>query len=190
MMRKALLFMIVVLAGIVLSGCGMLTVTPQRMQFTLEPSGTLGYQAAGAIAIETRNMRFSNAAGATGLRLTGYQIRYFDDDGNEIQTGVTDVGGSMDTFVPAGIRCDEPDEELGCTILSQGAFIAPGYAVTTTENYQLLDVGVAQRHLDTMEATGMMDIGWYAEFVFSGYTMDTGAPFTTVPYKVHIAPPN
>lgn len=190
MKRKAVFVPIILLIGVLLGGCGLLSVSSQRMQFTLDPSGTLGYEAAGAITIQTRNMKFRNAAGASALQLTGYNVYYFDSDGNEIEPSAADAGGSLNLFVPAGIRCDEPDEELGCTILDEGAVIAPGYEVLTVENYNLLDVGVAQRHLETMAATGMIDVHWYAEIEFSGFALDTGAAFVTAPYQVKIAPPN
>jgi hypothetical protein len=190
MKRKAVFFLIIMITGTLLSGCGLLTLTSQRMQFTLDPSGTLGYTATPEITITERNMKFRNAAGATGLQLTGYKIYYYDAAGNEIDPSAANAGGSLDIFVPPGIRCDDPDEELGCTILSEGAVIQPGYEAITTEGYNLLDVGVAQRHLDTLMTTGFNDIHWYAEIVFYGFALDSGASFETTPYQVKIAPPN
>jgi hypothetical protein len=190
MKRKAVFFIIILLSGIVLSGCGVFTVTPSRMQFNLGPTADLGYSATPTISIAPRSMTFSNSAGAAGLQLTGYQIWYYDAEGNEIDPGGANGVGAMNVYVPPGIRCDEPDEELGCSILDDGAEIRPGYPVTTEEVYQLLDVGVAEKHLAEVTADGYHDIHWYAEIQFTGFALDTGQSFISTRYRVRISPPS
>lgn len=190
MTRKALFTIFIALAGALLAGCGTLTLTSQQLQFALEGSGTLGYEATPGIVVETRNMRFRNASGAPGVTLTGYQIEYFDASGAEVKPGDNMGQVSMNLFVPPGIQCDEPDPVTGCTVLSEGWRIAPGPQVITTEGFNLLPAGIALLHLDTMAASGVPDVGWYAEITFFGFRQNDFAPFTTVPYKLHIAPPN
>jgi hypothetical protein len=189
MKRKAVFFIIIVLSGIVLSGCGVFTVTPNRMQFNLGPTADLGYSTP-PISIAPRSMTFSNSAGAAGLQLTGYQVWYYDAEGNEIDPAGANGPAAMNVFVPPGIRCDEPDLQLGCTILDTGAVIAPGYPTTTLEVYQLLDGGVAETHLAAVTAAGFQDIHWYAEIQFTGFALDTGQSFTSTRYRVRISPPS
>jgi hypothetical protein len=193
MKRKAVFFIIIMLIGTLVGGCGLLTVTSQRMQVALEPVGNLGYMIdpAGVITISQNAIRFRNAAGANGVYLTGFEISYFDSAGNELSPSV--VGNvpeqTMSLYVPAGIQCAEPDELLGCTMLSDGAVIAPGPEVVTTETYMLLTGGIAERHVDDAVATGYFATDWYAEITFLGMTRD-GLPFVTQPYRLWISPPS
>ncbi|MEX2543399.1 MAG: hypothetical protein WD314_16455 [Trueperaceae bacterium] len=193
MKRRAVFVPIILLIGVLLSGCGLLTLTSQRMQVALEPTGNLGYtvDTSGVITIQQNAIRFRNSAGANGVYLTGFQIAYFDSAGNEQSPSV--VGNlpeqTMSLFVPPGIQCAEPDAVRGCTILSDGAVIAPGPEVVTTETYMLLTGGIAERHIDEAVVTGYFPTDWYAEITFVGMTND-GQPFETQPYKLWISPPS
>jgi hypothetical protein len=192
MKRKAVFLIIILLAGSLLSGCGLLTLTSQRMQVALEPIGNLGYTLTGGIITINQNaIRFRNAAGANGIYLTGFEIAYYDGSGSEQSPSV--VGNmpeqTMSLYVPPGIQCDEPDEVLGCTMLSEGAVIAPGPEVVTAETYMLLTAGIAERHVDEAAATGYFPTDWYAEITFTGMTRD-GSAFETQPYRLWISPPS
>lgn len=191
MKRKVVFFAFIMLTSVVLAGCGMLTVTSQRMQFALEPTGNLGYEAdSSGVTIQQRTMRFRNSAGAKAAYLTGYSIAFFDSAGNEVKPGDNSgTHSSMSLYVPAGIQCSDPDPVLGCTMLSEGAVIAPGPEVVTSETFNLLPAGIAELHLADWMASGTAAVGWYAEITFNGFTQDQ-QPFQTLPYVLHIAPPN
>ncbi len=174
---------------------------PPTLSFTMQPSGTLGYEvsSSGEITIETRNLVFRNPAGAYGLTLTAYRIEFFDENDAPAPVGDNAQEGSLSLFVPPGIQCADPDPQLGCTMASEGARFAPGVQVVSESGYQLLPVGVAQEHLfrsfpdlggdDDLLLLEPQPVGWHADITFTGRTA-TGGVYTSPTYRVGIAPPN
>ena len=174
---------------------------PTGLSFTMEPSGTLGYEvsSSGEITITTRNLVFRNPAGAYGLYLDSYRIEFFDENDDPAPVDDNAQVGSLSLFVPPGIQCDEPDAELGCTMSSPGWRFAPGPQIVSVSGYQLLPAGVAQEHLlrsfpDFGEDGDFLSfdpqpVGWHADITFTGRTT-TGASYTSPTYRVGIAPPN
>jgi hypothetical protein len=161
-------------------------VASSRLQFTMSPSGNLGYEvsSSGEITIASRNLVFRNAAGEVGLTLTGALIEFFDENDAPVTAASNAHVISLNVFVPPGIQCDEPDPVLGCTLASAGARFAPGPQVVTPEGYQMLNGLVAIEHIVAGQPTG-----WYADITFSGFTA-IGQTFTSEPYRVGVVVPN
>jgi len=161
-------------------------VTAARLQFALSESGAIGYEVddAGVVTIESRNLRFRNAAGAYGLTVTEYRIGYFDQAGNAINISGTEQVGSVNLFVPAGILCDEPDEVMGCSLGDDGWHFGAGPEVVSPQGYQLLPASIALAHVGAG-----YPIGWYAEMEFTGFDT-SGRSFTTEPYFLAITAPD
>lgn len=161
-------------------------VASSRLQFTMNPSGNLGYEvdSSGVITVVGRNLVFRNAAGEVGVTLTGALVEYYDENEAPISAGANSHVVSLNVYVPPGIQCLEPDPVLGCTLASPGARFAPGPQVTTPEVYQLLNVFVVIEHLTRFQPNG-----WHADITFSGFTA-IGQTFTSEPYRVSIVAPN
>ena len=161
-------------------------VTAERMQFALSDSGTIGYEVSptGAITVETRFMRFRNAAGAYGVTLTEYRIAFFDENDDPIDIGGSEQSGSMNMFVPAGIQCDVPDEVYGCSLGAEGWRFAPGAEVVTPQGYQLLPASIAFAHI-----AASFPVGWYGEIEFTGFDTLSRA-FTSDAYQIAITAPD
>ena len=171
-------------ATLLLSACTT-EVTSTRLQFALSDSGTIGYEIdQGVITIVSRNLRFRNAAGAYGVTITEYRIAFFSDAGVPIDISGSDQVGSVNLFVPAGIRCDAPDPVVGCSLGDDGWRFGAGPEVVSPQSYQLLPGAVAIAHV----AAGF-PVGWYAELEFNGFDT-TGRSFTTDPYTVAITTPD
>jgi len=162
------------------------TVTPSRLQFTMSPTGNLGYEVSttGEITVTARNLVFRNTAGQVGVTLTGLLIEFYDANDAAAPPGDNANVISLNVYVPPGIQCDQPDPVLGCTMQSAGARFAPGLQVTTPEAYQLLPVGVVLAHIGAGQP-----VGWHADITFTGFTA-IGQAFTSETYRVSIAPPN
>lgn len=130
-------------------------------------------------------MFFRNAPGASPLQLTGVRVTIVDDAGTAYPT----VETAMSLYLPAGLQCDDPHEELGCTMNSANPVIAPGVQVEAEQTIQVLDAQVAADHFNSASQSS-----WYAEFVFEGFSAGgfTGAQqrFVTQPYRVGIVGPN
>lgn len=175
--------------------------TSAELQFSMEPTGNLGYEvsSSGEITITSRNLVFRNAAGEYGLALSSYRIEFYDENDDPVLDGDNVQLGTLSVFVPPGIHCDEPDAVLGCTLASEGARFAPGPLVVTEAGYQLLPAGIAQAHLlRTFPELGddgdfvpqqPQPIGWHADITFFGRTA-VGSSYTSPVYRVGIAPPN
>ena len=163
---------------------------PTDLSFTMQPSGTLGYEVspAGAITITSRNLVFRNPAGAQGLLLQSYRIEFYDHNDAPVSVDDNVQEGSLSMFVPPGIQCEEPDPQLGCTMASAGWRFAPGPQAVSETGYQLLPIGIAQEHL-LFIFPDPQPIGWHADITFTGRTT-TGASYTSPTYRVGIAPPN
>jgi hypothetical protein len=161
------------------------TVTSSRLQFTMSPTGNLGYEVSeDTITITARNLVFRNTAGQVGVTLTGLLIEFFDENDAAAPAGDNANVISLNVYVPPGIQCVDPDPVLGCTMLSEGARFAPGPQVTTEQAYQLLPITVAVAHI-----TAGQPVGWHADLTFTGFTA-IGQVFTSETYRVSIAPPN
>ncbi len=172
---------------------------PARLQFTMMPTGNLGYEVSqqGEITITARNLVFRNAPGEYGLSLQSYRIEFFDENDEPVPAGDNVQVGTLTVFVPPGIRCDEPDPQFGCTMMSEGARFAPSPEVVTEAGYQLLPIGIAEAHLmrwfSETEDGGFQrepqPVGWHADITFTGVTT-AGSAYTSPVYRVGIAPPN
>ena len=175
--------LLVLAAG--LSSCTV-PVSSARLQFALSESGTIGYEVddSGVITVKGRNMHFRNAAGAYGVTITEYRISYFDQNGSPLDFGGSMQAGSVNLYVPPGIRCTEPDPVYGCQLGDDGWYFAAGYEIVSVQSYQLMPVGLAIKHIESE-----YPIGWYAEIVFDGF--DTlGRAFTTDAYLLAITAPD
>ncbi len=168
-----------------LAACGA-PVTEAGLQFSMSPSGTLGYEVdqSGTITIIGRNLRFRNTAGGHGVTITRFDIEYFTQDGSPIPAGNNSQENAVSLFVPPGIQCLEPDPFTGCTMGMEDWRFAPGPEAISEQSYQLLAVRVAVEHL----AAGS-PMGWYADITFSGFTA-TGGAFSTQSYRLAISPPD
>jgi hypothetical protein len=162
------------------------TVTPSRLQFTMSPTGNLGYEvsSSGEITVTARNLVFRNSAGQVGVTLTGLLIEFYDEADAAAPVGDNANVISLNVFVPPGIQCLEPDPVIGCTMQSEEWRFAPGPQVTTVEAYQLLPIGVVIEHISAGQP-----VGWHADLTFTGFTA-IGQSFTSDTYRVSIAPPN
>ncbi len=179
-MKRLLSISILVALAVLLGGCGFTFLNNQAIVFSAD-SGTIGYEVDqnGNITIEERTFRFHNLAGGIGATIVGYEVNYFDAGGGLLGSNA----GTLSTFVPAGILCDEPDPVRGCTSNSAGAYFTEGPEVVT-QGLNILEVGVASAHI----AAGF-PIGWYAEVRFNGITT-ANTNFTTQFYQLQIAAPN
>ncbi len=172
-------------ATIVLAACSA-PVTSARLQFALSPSGTIGYEVDqdGKLTVKGRNLRFRNSAGAYGVTISDYRISFFDHTGTPIDLDGSSQAGSVNLFVPAGIRCDEPDPVYGCSLGDPGWRFAPGAEVVSPQSYQLMPAGLAFAHM-----LYGYPVGWYAEIEFDGF--DTvGTAFTTGTFFLAITAPD
>jgi hypothetical protein len=161
-------------------------VTDSRLQFSLSESGTLGYEIddEGVITVESRILRFRNAAGAYGVTITQYTISFFNTAGGPLSLDNNTQTNSVNLFVPPGIQCTEPDPVYGCAVGDAGWRFAPGAEVVSPQSFQLLPGAVAIAH-----ATSGFPVGWYAEIEFKGF--DTlNRSFTTAPYFLTITAPD
>jgi|GEM_PF-1361291 len=167
-----------------LGGCGFNLLNVPALEFSIS-SGTLGYEVdpTGGILIKERTLTFRNRAGGLAATVTGYTITFVDSGGNAVNGGDNVSEGSLNVYVPAGIACKEPDPVIGCTVNSPGATFHE-VAVTPTQGYQLLPVGIAFAHLNAGNP-----VEWYGDIQFTGIA-STGAPFTTRSYRLAIAPPD
>ena len=192
MMRKAVLVTITLIAALVLAACSAPELSDYELNFELGESHTLGYEVddSGKITIEERIMTFRNAPGAKPMTITGYEVSYYDGNGTEISTKSTadQQPFSRAIFVPAGLTCDAPDPEGGCSILDAGARVGPSPLVQAPHAGNLLPVEIAEMHLMMSMTNPTAAVKWSAEFVFHGYR-DRGE-FVTRPYRVHIVAPN
>lgn len=174
--------LLVLAAG--LSSCTV-PVSSARLQFALSDSGTIGYTVNdGVLTVIGRNMRFRNVAGAYGVTITEYRIAYFDQFGVPLDFDGTAQAGSVNLYVPPGIRCTEPDAVYGCQLGDDGWVFAPGYEVVSPQSYQLMPAGLALEHI----AAGY-PVGWYAEIEFDGFDSLNRA-FTTDIYLLAITAPD
>ena len=161
------------------------TVTPGRLQFTMSPTGNLGYEVdEDTITITSRNLVFRNTAGQVGVTLTGLLVEFFDENDAAAPAGDNSMVISLNVYVPPGIQCLEPDPVLGCTMLSDGARFAPGPQVETEQGYQLLPATVAVAHV-----LAGQPVGWHADLTFTGFTA-IGQTFSSETYRVSITSPN
>ena len=169
----------------VLSGCGFNLFNGEQIVFGVIPA-PLGYGASGdTVTVGSRTMSMYSRAGALGASVEGYRVYFFDTDDEPVFANDSTVysEGSLGVYVPAGIRCDVPDPDRGCTAYSQGARFEEGYRVLS-QPVQLLPGPVALQHLQAG-----MPLGWYAEIELYGFT-DTGADFVTKRFRVAITAPS
>lgn len=188
MRRTAQILAATVIVPLLLVGCGVLELNAPDFSVSMDPA-PLGYEADGlSITIETRQLSFRNAPGALGATVEGFDVAYLDDAGDVIGEGRTE---GLGVFVPAGITCEEPDPELGCTLQSQGAAFGPG-PVAQSQPVQLLDGAIAVAHLeeyiDFLDGNRDAPVNWRARLTFFGSTT-TGADFEIVK-TFKITPPN
>ena len=170
---------------VTLSGCGFNLFNGEQIVFGVSPA-PLGYDVSGdAVTIESRTMSMYSRAGALGASVEGYRVYFYDSNDEPVLAGASNKvysEGSLGVYVPAGIRCDAPDPDRGCTASSQGARFEEGYRVLS-QPVQLLPGPVALQHLQAG-----MPPDWYAEIELYGFT-DTGADFVTKRFRVAITVP-
>lgn len=181
--RKALALAVATFALTALLAACSGTVGTGTLRVTLSPTSEIGYDMASGV-VTARNFVMHNAPGAHPVTITGYETRYFDENDNPLAGGAG-AETALSIYVPAGIRCDAPDPEFGCTLRDAGAYYAPGYTATfgVTSN-QLMPVEV----IGAWETAGFPH-GWYAEVVFTGRN-NLNSTFTTTPYRFDMVPPN
>jgi hypothetical protein len=170
--------------ALVLSACSMFLPPETRLMFSMLPANELGYEVDqnGNIEVESRQFQFSNPAGMPQAVITGYRAEFRDQLGTLL--GRTSLEPqALNIIVPAGFRCDEPDEVLGCNSMSPGSRPAPGYpAAGPTISSQLLNADIALKHIDAD-----MPTGWYADITFYGHNAYGEFEET---YRVNIVAPN
>ena len=170
---------------VALSGCGFNLFNGENIILGVNPA-PLGYEGgADGVTIESRTLSMYSRSGALGASVEGYRVYFFDNNDEPVPVGDSTVysQGSLGVYVPAGVRCAEPDPDRGCTIYSEGARYEEGYQVLS-QPVQLLPATVAFQHVQAG-----MPVGWYAEIELYGIT-DTGANFISKRYQVAITPPS
>jgi len=155
-----------------------------RLMFGMLPTNELGYEVGdgGTITVEARQFQFSNPSGMPLAVVTGYRAEFRDQLGTLL--GRTSLEPqSLNITVPAGFQCEEPDPNLGCNAMSEGARPAPGVpAIGPAISSQLLNADIVEAHLLAGTPTG-----WYADITFYGHNAYGEFEET---YRVNIVAPN
>jgi hypothetical protein len=128
---------------------------------------------------------FSSRRGATGARIEGYDIEFYDSSNNPVFVGdsVARSSGSLSVYVPGGITCDEliadPNFD-NCTVNSAGATFTPGPARQGPPSNFLVPPDIAFSLYNLLGDGGA--VGAYALVYFYG-TDDLGRPFRSEPFQ-------
>ena len=118
---------------LLLSGCGINVLNSHGVMFGVDPA-PLGYEVSDdGIEIPSHLIKMHSRRGAMGATVRGYNVYYFNQAGEPIYLDdhVVYSKDSLNVYVPPGIRCDDPDEDVGCTIHSSGAHYTEGYQVVS-----------------------------------------------------------
>jgi hypothetical protein len=128
---------------------------------------------------------FSSRRGATGVRIEGYDIEFYDSSNNAVYVGDSTArsSGSLSVYVPGGLSCDElvADPTFdNCTVNSAGATFTPGPARQGPPSNFLVPPDIAFALYNLLGDGGA--VGAYALVYFYG-TDDLGRPFRSEPFQ-------
>jgi hypothetical protein len=188
-MKRRGILLVAAAALLFLTGCGINFLNGQNVVFGIVPA-PLGYEVSEqGIEIPLHRIKLHSRKGAMGALVRGYNVYYFDQNGNPLIPGDSEVysDDSLNVYVPAGIRCDDPDPDVGCTIHSAGARFAEGYQVESQDTL-LLAGAIALEMEYWFFNTGNYPVGWYAEIELFG-TDDANRDFVTRRLRVDINVP-
>jgi hypothetical protein len=128
---------------------------------------------------------FASRQGATGARIEGYDIEFYDSSNNPVFVGdsVARSSGSLSVYIPAGLTCDELKANPtfdNCTVNSAGANFTPGPVRQGPPSNFLVPADIALSLYNLLGKGGA--VGAYALVYFYG-TDDLGRPFRSTPYQ-------
>ena len=198
MKRSGILFFSMA-ALLLLTGCGINVLNTQGVRVGVDPA-PLGYEVDddGAISITSHQLVLNSRKGAMGATVQGYRAYFFDEFGDPVKAhdSTTYSEGSLNVYVPAGIRCDNPDEELGCTVNSAGVRYAEGPTVLSQPVFLMPGgVALAMEQAATFEVDEEGNIvgfdypvGWHVELELYGED-DNGRDFVTDRFRMDLQVP-
>lgn len=139
-------------------------------------------------------LRFASKAGAVGATIEGFDVYFYEASGNPAFPGdsILRSSGSLSTYVPPGIYCDQliEDEAFdGCTVNSPGATFRRGPVrppLDQTVNLPqttIISEDIARELFRLVGIGGA--VGAYADIYFYG-TDDLQRPFRSKPYQVAV----
>lgn len=185
MKKWRLMFGLVVITAL-LSSCGFEIFNSEGIVFGIEP-GNLGYSvsSSGEITVSTRELVLHTKSGAMGATIEGFRVYWFDENGDplDLDNNISFSEGSLGIYVPAGLRCDDTDAEVGCTVNSPGVEFVRGPTIRE-RTVNLLPSGVVLAHINAG-----YPVGWYGEVELYGFN-DVGAGFVSKRLRVTINPPS
>lgn len=118
-MRLLVTTLLIGLVGL-LTSCGGPSEHSGTLRADFNPT-MLGFEVddSGKITIIANTVIFRNQAGAPPATVTGYEVRVYNNDGEELLGEGTDLfSGQLGITVPAGYKCSNPDV-TSCDILER-----------------------------------------------------------------------
>lgn len=116
-MRPQFAALTIALAAL-LAGCGVVGVAGARLRADISPT-QLGFEIddEGTIVIVANNVSFRNAPSAAEATITGYEVRYFADNGQELIGANSElVNHHLAIQVPAGYVCATGEDVAFCDL--------------------------------------------------------------------------